>query len=441
MRAIPLLLALTLTFVAFGDESGVHVIPFGPTTATPIDVHIPSVCGFSGQDVTRTGNVFKILMKDPACVLTIPIPYIFTVRLPELLEAGQYRVEILWENDDAVHGTTEFVVRNADPKPFELHPSAVPTFGGTRLRATGISCGATCDDVRIDIGGVQATNVAQATDGAVWFDAPPHAAGLVDVSITLGDAVSRSRGAIYYYDRAELSVFERVLFPVLFSADGANGSRWVSEAVVSNPRPWFVENVNTLDVMRACLLYPCGERLTPGSIGRFENGFPRGVVLHVPRSEAADLAFSLRVRDVSRQAEGFGTQVPVVRESELTHGGMVALLDVPLDPRYRVKLRAYVLDPVVGIGSPQIIARNTKTNAVRVNKTFELQRSGQDQPHYAEVDLPAGDANERVNVYLRFPLDATAWAFATVTNNATQQVTIVTPNGSGELPCEGCVLP
>ena len=38
MRAIIVVLALSLTLFAFGEDvAGVHVIPFGPTTATPVD--------------------------------------------------------------------------------------------------------------------------------------------------------------------------------------------------------------------------------------------------------------------------------------------------------------------------------------------------------------------------------------------------------------------
>jgi hypothetical protein len=444
MRTIALLLALFPAILTFADdEAGVHVIPFGPTTATPVDVHIPSICGFSGQTVTRSGNVFKITLEDPACVLTIPIPYVLSVRLPGLLEPGEYRVEVLWEDDDAVHGGTAFVVRPAGLKPFEIRPFAIPPTGASRMHLTGISCGATCDDVTIDVGGVRATNLVQ-SGNVVSFDAPPHAPGLVDVTITLGDAVSVSKGALYYFDALERSVFEPVLFPVLFKTSGANGSRWVSEATLSNPRPWFVWNYNTLAVGRQCVTFPCGERIGPGSIERFDDGFPRGALLHVPRPEARDLSFALRVRDVSRQAEGFGTQVPVVRERDFTHGGMISLLDVPLDPRYRVKVRAYVLGPLTPLAGGdygQVTVRDSVTGAGKLNQSFELVRGEEHQPYYAEIDLPAGNANERVNIYLRFPLDATAWAFGTVTNNETQQVTIVTPNGSGELPCTSCVVP
>ncbi|HEX6083616.1 MAG TPA: hypothetical protein VF266_03765 [Thermoanaerobaculia bacterium] len=446
MRTIILLLALSLSLFAFADDQGgVHVVPFGPTSRTPVDVHIPMICGVSGETVTRVGNVFKITLLDPNCAITIPIPYIHTVRLP-MLDVGEYRVEVFLAGQDNVHGATGFVVRDApSPQtPFTIHPFAVPVFGSDlRLRMTGVSCGGSCASMKIDVGGVQATDIEQTVDGAVWFRVPGERrqAGLVEVQVTAGDATSVHPGALYFFDDAERSVFERILFPVVFATDGANGSRWRSEATISNPRPWFVENANTLSPVRPCLTYPCGERLGPAELVTYGDGYPRGFVLHAPRPEAPDLAFALRVRDVSRQAEGLGTQIPVVREKDFTHGTGITLLDVPVDPRYRVKLRVYMIDPLPAYGQlAQISLRNTVTRATTLIRTFQLQPGGRNEPHYAEIDLPAGAANERVNVHVRMPLDATAWGFATVTNNATQQVTIVTPSGSGLQPCDTCIV-
>lgn len=438
MRTLTLFLALSLSLFAFaGDTGGVHVLPFGPTTRTPVDVHIPMICGFDGQTVARVGNVFKVTLLSPSCILTIPIPYLHTVRLPGLLEVGEYRVEVFLAGQDNVHGSTTFVVRNAEPKPFEVHPFAVPTFGGgLRLRLTGVACGASCDGVTIQVGGVPATGLERAGNDAIWFQAPERREeGLVDVRVQVGGAVQVSPGALYYFDEPERSVFERILFPVLFATDGANGSRWRSEATLSNPKPWYVENANTLSPVRPCLTYPCGERLDPEKVETYGDGYPRGAVLLVPRPEAPELAFALRIRDISRQAEGLGTQVPVVRESDFSHGTGVTLLDVPVDPRYRVKVRVYMIEPLPQYGqNAQLRLRNTVTRATTLTRTFQLSAGGRNEPHYAELDLPAGAANERVNIHLDLPLDATAWAFATVTNNATQQVTIVTPNGSGLQP-------
>ena len=443
MRTITLLLALSLSLFAFADDrDGVHVVPFGPTNRTPVDVHIPMICGVSGQTVTRAGDVFKITLLDPNCVLTIPIPSIHTVRLP-MLDVGEYRVDVFFEGQDDVYGSTELVVRNASQKPFEIHPFAVPAFGtDLRLRMTGVLCGASCDDIRIVVGGVQAANLERTFDGSIWFDVPERRqAGLVDVQVLNGDAISVSPGALYFFDEAERSVFERILFPVVFATDGANGSRWRSEATISNPSPWFVENTNTLSPVRPCLTYPCGERLAPGELATYGDGYPRGFVLQTPRPEAPDLAFALRIRDVSRQAEGLGTQIPVVREKDFVHGTGITLLDVPLDPRYRVKLRVYMLEPLaVESLSGLMTLRNTVTRDVAFSRGFLFQPGGRNEPYYAEIDLPAGAANERVNVHLTLPLDATAWAFATVTNNATQQVTIVTPSGSGLQPCHNCTV-
>lgn len=440
MRILSLLLALSVSLSAFADDMrGVHVVPFGPTEGAPVEVHIPMLCGAGSHSLTRTGNVVRITLLDPSCVLTLPVPYIYTVRLPDGLPAGEHRIEVFVEDQNDVYGATELVVRPRPSANFELHPFAVPTsVAGLRVRLTGIT--PPFPDFTIEVDGVPATNVVRGSDGAIWFTPPPHEPGLVSVTLRSRNAVAFANHALYYFDQPDRSVFERILFPVLFSTNGANGSRWVSEGTLSNPREWFVENGNSIGPLGPCVTYPCGERIDPGEIAKFGHGFPRGAVLHVPRNEAPYLSFGLRIRDVSRQAEGLGTQVPVVRERDCTHGGGLTLLDVPLDPRYRVKLRIYALEPVLGL-TGQMTLRNTVTRAVTV-RHFELQAPlDSRQAHYAEIDLPTGAANERVNVFLTMPLDSTAWAFATVTNNDTQQVTIVTPNGSGLPPCDSCRVP
>ncbi|HVE73225.1 MAG TPA: hypothetical protein VNI54_17790 [Thermoanaerobaculia bacterium] len=432
---------LLLAPALFAQDALVHVVPFGPVANEPMQLHLLIGCEPRTYTVARTGNVFKVVLLDPSCVAVLPIPQLFTIDLPGV-EAGEYRAEVFYEPHDSVYASTRFIVRDVPPRDFDMHPSAVPAFGGDlRVRIANVVIPSSTGELRVEVGGQPATNVTRDPNGVISFEPSALPVGLHRVVVRRGTAVVEGTH-LYFYDRPERSVFERILFPVLFIADGANGSRWVSEAVISNPRPWDVETPNTLSPVRPCLVYPCGERLYAGTIERYGDGFPRGAVLHVPRNEAPQLSFALRVRDVSRQAEGFGTQVPVVRERDFTHGGDVALLDVPLDPRYRVKLRMYALDPLFGPGTGgQIVARNTVTKAVTVNRHFTLQRVGEDQHHYAELDLPSGGANERVNVYIKFPLDAVAWAFATVTNNETQQVTTVTPQGSGAEPCTTCTVP
>lgn len=154
------------------------------------------------------------------------------------------------------------------------------------------------------------------------------------------------------------------------------------------------------------------------------------MALLVPRPEADLLSFGLRVRDVSRQAEGFGSEIPVVRERNLITDRPIELLDVPLDPRYRVKVRIYALDPILVDNRVTITVRDPETRAVRSEQRLILTRDCQacpNLPSYAELDLPPGTRNERVLISIDGPAGAPSWAFATVTNNDTQQVTIVSP--------------
>jgi hypothetical protein len=247
-----------------------------------------------------------------------------------------------------------------------------------------------------------------------------------------------------------------VLFPLLVSTRGGHGSDWRSEAVISNPSDWWVLTYNNI-IPIVCVTSPCGELLEPGQQVKFSGeGFPQGVALLVPRAEAPRMAFGLRVRDVSREADSFGTSIPVVREPQLFRGSLT-LLDVPTGPGFRAKLRVYGFNTAEDY-YPTIATRVATVNPVthaRITATYPFERSGcfdcgAEMPYYSEIDLPAGAAGDRVDLYLDFPNGVhsfdvdeqiAAWAFVTVTNNKTQEVTIVTPDGNGGEPCSPCAHP
>jgi hypothetical protein len=417
----------TLLFASILGADQAHVFPFAPTTATPIEVHYVSGCHARSHSVVREGNEITITAIDPQCVAVSPIPFVEKVKLPPV-PMGVYRVTINQEQQPFFLAATELVVRYGESKPFELHPSEISANDEVPVRMSGVTCGkADCSDVTVRVAG-EPVAIAVANDGAIWFTSPPHDAGLRDVTVQKPDFVfASSPGALYYYRRRDLSTDEPILFPVIASADGAFGSRWRAVATVSNPSPWPVGARYTLHNIGPCI-GPCDPPFEPRSFEQFQDGYPHGTVMWVPRSEAGSLALSLRIRDVSRQEQGYGTEIPVVRERDFFHDRNIQLLDVPLDPRYRVKVRVYMVDPVL---APSL------TGAVRIRRgdalldlpfTFEQARNDLViTPYYAEVDLPQGAAGERVNVEVTMPLDATGWAFASVTNNETQQVTIVAP--------------
>lgn len=437
-RAALVVVALSLFFTLSlaAQSQRIFLDPPGPTSATPIEARLYVACDPASHTVRALlGNVIKIHVTPGPLegLCDPPIASLYTVDLGAL-PVGEYRIDVTVGELDNVTSRS-FVVRNAEESVFDVHPFAVP--------AQSFSL-----PVRLDAGELELVRVyvddvlvAPLTDDGVAysFPAPPHARGLADVTIETRFGVKHTlRGALYYYDLSappDPSVFERILFPILVETAGAHDSRWVSEAAIANPRPWSIDTYNEV-FPYVCLGYPCGERLAPDSSVAFTGfGRPQGIALIAPRAEADGLVFSLRVRDTSRTAEGFGTRVPVVRERDMFRGTGLTLLDIPIDPRYRTKLRMYAFDTgeheaLVTLDRPG----NSQTFRVPVRRTC-TDMECEAFPWYAELDLPAGAVNEVANVYVSIGgPESPAWAFASVTNNVTQQVTIVTADGKGGRP-------
>ena len=433
--------ALFLATAALGQPSEIVVFPPGPTNETPITIAVITTCPRNDTyRVEKSANEVLLIIKATGTCPSPPIPNVDRYVPIGTLAAGTYRVSYVFEgSNEAAQQIGMIRVRNAgSPVPFEIHPFAVRTNpAGLRLRINPVGIGqlcplGNCSGTTIRVGGTVATDLRGEADGSVNFLAPPHAEGLVDVVLEWNGNSWTYPAALYYFDSPDLFAFERILFPVLFNAAGANGSDWRSEGVVSNPNPFTVDNYNSIDSI-VCITFPCGERLSPGGYARLDGGgYPRGVALLVPRPEAPLVDFALRVRDVSRQAEGFGTEVPVVREKDLVTDRPIALLEVPLDPRYRVKVRIYALDPILFDDRAKVSVLDSSTRAVKSLHLLTLTRTCEGEacvllPSYAELDLAPGAQNERVTISIEGPRGAPSWAFATVTNNATQQVTVVTP--------------
>lgn len=420
MKRAAMVLALFLASAAFADGA-MHVWPLGPTTAMPIEVHYRTVCTNKGHAIQPPQNgLIRIHVVEPVCVAGSE-PRIETVQLPVPLAAGEYRIEVRLMGSTNLIDTTTFVVRNAGPRGFEVHPFVVTA--GIRVRLTGVPCAENLCDVRVRVGGQEVEHTFE--DGAIWFDAPVRDEGLADVSVQIGDAIVLSPAALYYARGEDPSVFERVLFPVISSVDGSHGSRWRTEAAVSNPRPWYVLNGNSLGPVQPCIDGPCDALFAPKETKHLREGYPNGAVMYVPRPHADDFAFALRIRDESRVEDSLGSRVPVVRERDMFHGTDIHLLDVPLDPRYRVRVRVYMIEPVIATRDGAVVIPR---GDARLAIPFSLEPAFGSRLYHAAVDLPQGAIGERVHVRIDMPLDATGWAFATVTNNETQQVTIVAPH-------------
>ena len=440
-----------LVLVAVRGEAGVSVFPLGPTTDDTVTIRVSDYgCTVQGRHtVTRAGSEIRVTLVPGRCP-SPPIEYPYEITIGEL-PAGQYRVTA--DHGDNRVGTWTFVVRNAEDVPAAIRPWAIPAHTeGTVVHLVPadpqLLCGGTdCSAFRLEIAGkTYAIRDLHLPGGYKGFVAPPHAPGPVEMRLTNANGTFVIPAALYYFDpnaeRADLSVHERVLFPVFFSSDGAFGSRWRSEAVVSNPNRWDLRKLNALDPV-VCVRPPCLDRLASHERRKVQGqGYPRGVALLIPRGESDDLSFSLRVRDISRDAETAGSQVPVIRERDMFRNTDVTLLDLPLDPRYRTKIRVYALvDPMYEQVENNMQAQVRYRSVVRDGTWFMMSRDCAGlacdfTPFYHEFDLAPGAAGEYADVYVALPEGALGWAFASITNNITQQVTVVAPDGKGGEPCD-----
>lgn len=469
MFRLAVLCVVLLAVVALQASLGLH--PHAPTTADAITLRSEQGCGGS-HSVTRTGTEIRVTFQASNC--NPPYPYAYQIPLGPL-PAGQYRAMVS-SNFSGPSESLEFVVRDAAPR-VRVRPSVVPVNVANvelELEATQdfSVCdhpnGVVCPPTVIELGGVAVQPLPERRRPS--FIAPDFAAGWKDLRVTNSRGTFLFPAAVYYHavgSEPDVFAFERILFPVLFSSGGAAGSSWRSEAVIFNPTRYPILNANHI-LPSDCTPYPCAELMPRESRQAFGEGFPHGVALLVPRAEAETVAFSLRVRDVSRDADNLGTEIPVVRESAMlsqpaigpiTGAGPhevgdrnsdVALLDVPRDPRYRTKVRIYAfrVDPVEVLyhESPglKIVGTGAQKGQVLQEIGFTLDptcnRAGcAATPAYAEVDLAAGSEGERVDLFIQLPHGTLGWAFASVTNNTTQQVTIISPNGKGGRPCsEDC---
>jgi hypothetical protein len=235
--------------------------------------------------------------------------------------------------------------------------------------------------------------------------------------------------------------FEPILLPVSLRqpVPGAFGSIWATDFWVA-----AVGGVVHLELTVQCLACAPERVLFNGTlndiaIGTFPDESP-GELIWLNRADAANARFSLRVRDLSRESQTWGTEIPVVRESQYRTTS-ITLLNVPLDSRFRVALRAY--DPDVHEhqhASFRFDFRDMQGGALLASRTVAAVYSiTSGQTFFPRVAACAqlGDlrgsvpeiANQEIVRVDVSPLgEATRfWAFASVTNNETQHVTLITP--------------
>jgi hypothetical protein len=279
--------------------------------------------------------------------------------------------------------------------------------------------------------GAAPADVISAAPSHVTVIAPAHARGVTSVTVKVaGRADAHLSNAFTFDDLASQTAssdWTSYYVPVVANdVNGAHGSIWRTELNAHNPTEFTVPLDGQLCDAPSPSACP-RVSLAPGETKSIMLYPGHGEVgtLWLPNGIAAELSLGLRVRDLSRNAEDWGTEVPIVRPAMLST--VQRLLDVPTDSRYRVLLR--------GFGSSSAIVRIHPLSGDEILDELHFG-PGED---YRGVSIdPITEAvrasgHERVRVVIEFPpgpLDdppSGGWAFISLTNNQTQHVTIISP--------------
>ncbi len=336
----------------------------------------------------------------------------------------------------------------ATPVIHNFDPQEGFSFASTRVTITGTGFADGAVTVLFD--DVPAT-VLHATATTLQVMAHPktlHPAvdQLADITVRVaGHGEAKLVDAFFFHLLAQghPSDYTAVLVP-LTSAPlaGAHGSVWESELHVFNsllfplriPGPeTFILTPPGIDP--AVLISPRSTQRV--LLGRRTNGVD-GHFLYVPAALGPAAKMSLRVRDTSQNAGSAGTDVPVVSHQAAPD---IQIIDVPIDDKSRATLRIYgFTDAPMRVGVT--VFRESGDAPV---EQYDVSLHGiltfdpvpfPPYPAYLALDpfTPAvRAAGGRVRIELTnyganvSPPLPNIWAFVSLTNNETNQVTVITP--------------
>jgi hypothetical protein len=334
------------------------------------------------------------------------------------------------------------------------------TVHGTDLKSSSTNCpapvpaesgGGTCvelffGNVKAQILSVSATNI-EALVIPTDTGTPRAPFSVVDVRVAVLGKGEATLPAGFTFDVAPFdpSNYTAVLVPITPEGEvhGANGSIWGTELRLFNDNPFAIQLDGPLycdDIILGCYPAPF-EAFSTRSVPAFRRDETvDGAFLWIPNPAVDGVHFSLRVRDVSQNAQSWGTSIPVVSRSDF--GNHVTIIDVPTDPRYRGMLRVYSASPAPQSVQVRIFNEHDHRTPV-VERTVDL--SGilnpvfdptPDHPAYAQIDLLTPEVRAAGDV-VRVEIDNLGdvvsppppgiWGFVSVTNNESQQITTMLP--------------
>ena len=234
--------------------------------------------------------------------------------------------------------------------------------------------------------------------------------------------------------KGQTTAYEQILVPFdTMTLETASG-RWRSELWVRNNGATPI-NIWAAECVQFGSPVACSRRLdVPAGRTILADGFDPdgsspGVLLYVDRNRINDLVFSLRVRDLNRGAEDFGTDIPVVREAML-HRGIAHLINIPLQPNGRLHLRIY---SVMSTAAYLVSVYAEPTGQLLAQRTFAAAQpaDGMEPPELPMMidasPVLRGWVVDRVRVTIESinPPGAIFWPLLTITHARTNHVTVI----------------
>ena len=392
-HAVFAVLLLSVGAVARADS--MRFVPPDPTAHTAIDAIVSGrwsdSCVPIASDVSIAGSTITLHMVPSGMICAAAVTaYRSTVHLG-VVRPGTYTVTAVVPR--LARGESELakqtlVVRDSDT--LDISPYAIPTTGG-RVQVAA----KTATNITID--GVAAT--FKQFGSVVFVDAPPHAPGAVDVAVVQGTRTNVAKAALIYYDPndADPVLFEPILFPIAFEGAGASGTQWITENSV------WVGAMTFRDAIQTGLIR--------------NDSQPWGKVLYARRNSASPSSLTLfasRYREVSRQPDNPGIEVPVVFERDF-RDSRLWFTNAPVGTNLTATLNVWSLDAVSDItysaGLTPIRVPTAKVPGTNLyfGSAAITQQTGNLVEVGSETSLPR------------------IWAMITYTNSTTpHEVTIVT---------------
>ena len=332
-------------------------------------------------------------------------------------------------------------VASATPVITSVTPNSSTVNGGIHITIKG-SGFATCPicsppvPPNVSFGLTPATAVMLLDGQTLDVVVPPHFPGLVDVFVLQYDGTAVLRDAFTFTGQTS-DAFETILLPIYSPpVHGAFGSEFhtIVRAATRGDQPVPIYGIDTNCTLIDPAIVPDAPYPLKGELQLpTECSVSPGHLLYVPKATASFLTLNDRVLDVSRSALSNGTEIPIVRSARFTSNRII-LLGIPIDGRFRNTLRVYAMTPVTVDVS--IAGHLPRALVLQPGPTVF------DPAHGSFSDFPiAGDPGGPFTITVTIdpppgppggvfptPPGPPIWAFITVTNNETQQITTITPD-------------